>query len=429
MYAPAAWVGKSIRCPDCYTENLVRAPAQRPVHRAAAEWTDQDEQQYRLREDSSQPQPSGEKLHPVVCDVCSTRMYAAPDMVGKKIVCPDCGAATLVRAARSPGPKRPTSTAWDPLDSIEDPADRRPDDFQLAPDAAPVLFQSHAQDLLQEAEQKIRELQEAEPPRVQEPEQLGARPVFTYPFRGSMILLWAGMAGGIWLVILLLFLAFSGGDLRVMLVSLLMLAVGAGSLLGFTATHLVSIIYNTSEGYDAIVHWPENHVIEWILDAMYFATSAAFSVLPWVLLDKLQVQPIVRDSAGGVLFFLLYPILLLSLLESGSRVFPFSELVLGTLRTNWGQWVRFYARTLMLVALCAAVGALDLVVRGGIAGRLAIAAVLAAALAASLIIYCRALGVLVLACQMPAPRDEGGRESQADAAEADLDHAQGLAGS
>ena len=43
-----------------------------------------------------------QKLIPVVCGRCQTRMYAILDQVGQRLTCPDCGVKTVV-----PPPPKP----------------------------------------------------------------------------------------------------------------------------------------------------------------------------------------------------------------------------------------------------------------------------------------------------------------------------------
>ncbi|MDA8746506.1 hypothetical protein N9N28_17925, partial [Rubripirellula amarantea] len=108
MYGRLDQVGQLMKCPDCDTKTVLPPPEppKGPVMPAAMLG-----EQYELWEGDDQPwgitlAAAQAELIAVHCELCDTLQHVAPAMVGSAIVCPDCGHATRVRAAKP----KPTST-------------------------------------------------------------------------------------------------------------------------------------------------------------------------------------------------------------------------------------------------------------------------------------------------------------------------------
>ena len=89
--APDEDVGKHMLCPSCFTR--LRIPP--PKTNEKIEKAEAADQIYSVR-DGETSKKYTETL-PVVCPVCRTLMYAAPERIGSFLTCPDCGTKTQVR--------------------------------------------------------------------------------------------------------------------------------------------------------------------------------------------------------------------------------------------------------------------------------------------------------------------------------------------
>ena len=98
-YGTLEQIGQKLVCPDCGTSVVVPPPAE-AEQRAAAPRVFEE---YPLHEEASKA--AGERGPPemplirLFCPLCHTMMYATGEQAGRKMVCPDCGTATIVPAA------------------------------------------------------------------------------------------------------------------------------------------------------------------------------------------------------------------------------------------------------------------------------------------------------------------------------------------
>ncbi|MGL6193931.1 MAG: hypothetical protein ACRC2T_03825, partial [Thermoguttaceae bacterium] len=92
MYATKEMIGSKITCPDCETETVVREPEKKNAEKFQA-INFEGSTHYGTQ---AQPYSSNEKLVPVVCVLCETRMYAPESQIGQFKTCPDCGTQTEI---------------------------------------------------------------------------------------------------------------------------------------------------------------------------------------------------------------------------------------------------------------------------------------------------------------------------------------------
>jgi len=89
--APVDEVGKFMLCPHC----SVRLRVPPPKTNETIEKAEAADQIYTVR-DGETGKKYTETLQ-VVCPICRTLMYAAPERIGSFMTCPDCGTKTQVR--------------------------------------------------------------------------------------------------------------------------------------------------------------------------------------------------------------------------------------------------------------------------------------------------------------------------------------------
>jgi len=224
--------------------------------------------------------------------------------------------------------------------------------------------------------------------------------VFNFPWYSSVWVFWAFFSLGCGLVLFLAawsiqlsmiggadnyFLSLFVGALDAVVVLLLFVAASA---------YLLAIVGESSEGADQILAWPEPVYLDWCFQCLHVivaggiglvaGTIAGRFVPAWGLSQWLTIE-------FGTL--VVFPIVLLSVLESGSPIMPISLPVLRSLIRAARGWMIFYLETIPPVL----VGSVLLIVT---APYLEFWTVFPAALlwATMSIIYCRLLGRLAWYC-------------------------------
>lgn len=423
MHPPAEWVGRTIHCPDCGTAAIVpQPPLARPKPRQA------DPGEYALgenwsREPTARPAiiaPAGEpstgeqstgdeakrpeatsNLVLVKCTVCGTRMHFPASAIGRKARCPDCNTinpivgnpikgSTETPKGATPKPRRGKPSVGEP--TADNPPDLLAGQYDVgaahAPPPVPTSFVA--------PRAIVERLVVPDPPRW-----TFFSGVFGFPWSRGVLPRWAGIASG---------LLVAGGTMAIVLGNVngrglgreTVLAAGALGLLVFfslvwslsyAAGCMLVIVRETAEGADEMNESPDIDWRDWIFQLVYMGEIMAQGVaigwfVRWLL--KLALPGTAAPEIGlATVTFVAFPVLLLSALESGSALLPFSGPILRSLfRLTWA-WALFYLLTAALLIPILAVAAL-------IATPIATLGWLAPAplVAAYLLIYARLLGRL-----------------------------------
>ncbi len=370
MHPEASQIGRQAICPDCGTATPVRRPPPEPPKkppRSAAEIGEYPLAS-EVRPDPRSVPAAKRDYVAVICSLCHTRMHATADQVGSKMICPDCGTATVVPPLPRPQPKIDVMAGADQgayaIVGEDDPPSPRP----LPPLPRP------------------RTVWEEPPPRrkkpAEEPEEPeddiklpSQRPVlpdrpflqgtFTFPFYRSVWvrtlvlvilsvvphLLWyaavARLATSVATVAFasaMLFAAFTVFGLM---------------LFAFLSASVMAVLRETSEGCDEIDSWPGHAFLDWIGEPVHVFCAVCMSVVPgaaaaWLLMKLNAASVDVMWITGPVSIFIMFPIVLISTLEHNSMLGVLSLPVLRTLWTTADGWLKFYLTSGMTIA--AAVG-------------------------------------------------------------------------
>lgn len=352
------------------------------------------------------------------CPVCHTRLDVTLDKVGKAIECPDCGTRFAVPRPKT-APVEP-----DPMDAIEegyglaapvDVAHRKPAVFDAEDMASLVSEEPRSipdrQGLEEEWKnfnQQLRSMPvvpgERTPIRRSEPEHVPTesfvRGIFTFPFYRSSIAYWLALTLGLMFVVLPPTFAVvwtmkqpEPDWLWVIVASILALFSGLLWIL-MTSSTCMAILQDTAEGLDEVEGWPEGQVFEWLFDTSYILTAALLSTALGVgTVRLLEAMGQFWWPAGIVVGWLLFPFALVSLLEAGSPLLPFSLPIFRSLATAWWAWLTFYFEATFLFAVTGGLGALVTIPTHYWGSPVAIVLVVTA-----LMIYFRLLGRLVWFC-------------------------------
>ena len=271
------------------------------------------------------------------CATCSTLLDAPRDQVGQQVVCPDCGRPTVVPAA-PPDPPR-----FQPADASDVVLDEPPT----------VIDETRkriAGRLMQEAEQHVQQREEAEPPQPIRPMRSG---ILSFPFHLEIIPVWVALSVGVLAILGLLDViqsmtrVLSIEAILAVFVSLITIFFAA-LLAGFCLPPLLAVIEFTADGQDHIPYWPSNDLLDRGRVLLFFVNSLSVSSLPGMLVATSLQSLGVPLWTGMLLTPVLWPIVLLSMLEANSPFVPFSARVRTSLRQLRPAWLTYYAETLGL---------------------------------------------------------------------------------
>ena len=306
----ASHAGKERKCPKC--NQTFRIP----------------------RAKNAESKEAPEKKHelvPVICGVCSTRMYAKVEQIGQSMECPDCFTQNLIKEPpKEAKPNRPSMETGRGYD--------------LEPAKEIEITKSRGEELLAAADKEVEKKLEEQPDAPKRPFVDG---VLFYAFRLRVLPVVIGMVLG-WSVVLGMIKL--GWDLkgRASAITPLLLS-GSAILLLITAfPSLVSfqkIFENSSNLDDDSEIRPDGGMfafIDWIGECMPIMVAVFFSVAPAIAVVKgLQLPP--AAYAGVVVAsFILFPLVLMSVMESASVFGIFSKPVWSSLFQIKAKWLRFY---------------------------------------------------------------------------------------
>jgi len=118
--------------------------------------------------------------------------------------------------------------------------------------------------------------------------------------------------------------------------------------LAYVSRCVLAIIEGTAAGNDAIAEWPEGDWRELLLSLVYPVGTLVFACLVGWAVDLLTLrQSWAAPLAAG---FLVYPVFLLSAIESGSVLGIISRPILRTCLDVWWGWLIVYALSAAMIA-------------------------------------------------------------------------------
>ena len=238
--------------------------------------------------------------------------------------------------------------------------------------------------------------------------------VFTFPWRRTNLTKWLSLSVGAMLIGTLGLVGWGlGKDIGIgaglgavgpavlsMLFQVLAGVLGA-AWAGVLFINLLTILGDTAAGADDVGYWPNAAAfVDWAGSTFFVINSLALSALTaWGMVWVLDRAKLPGGSALVGIPVVLFPLLLLSMLEVNSPLAPLSRAVCRSLTRNWRAWVGFYLETLLLLAVTGGV-AIAAVFPGSL--LLAIP-LLALTTVTSLMIYFRLLGRLAWCCSRKRP--------------------------
>jgi len=282
------------------------------------------------------------KYFPVFCRNCDTLMHATKRKIGLKLVCPDCGAKTVVKP---PVEKKPTRDVLVPAGQ----------EYQLdeatAPGARPVpSFLSGSVPRERPVGGSIPSTQPKCPPL---PLVQGVGRMLWRPPLPSW---WLGL-GLHWMFVLLLgtgvTAVLGAGTNAFVLVCSLAAACVLGSIgLAASCALWLAIVCESSDGNDRLYTPPA--ITDWFGSLFHVLLPSSIAVIPgWILSRTLgNGSPELMSVWLAGSWLLLFPLMQLSALAGSSPFDLFSARLFGTWLRRPGHWLLFYVESVLLIAAC-----------------------------------------------------------------------------
>ncbi len=212
--------------------------------------------------------------------------------------------------------------------------------------AGPTVDAAHeiTSQYIESAEANLAEAKRPpDPPRF-----LFVQGVFTYPWHLKTLATWILMSLAVTAAALIA--AFCYHLLNVMFLAGRIIALPTGMICAATLSYAsgcyMAVMLSTSEGIDEFDEWLESDWKSWFWTLPASAGMLVVSaVCGYGLSELLPISPVLVVAATTLV---LYPVLQLSTLETGSIVSPFSRAVLGSLGRCPIAWAIFYAEWMAL---------------------------------------------------------------------------------
>ena len=347
MRASETEAGEKRKCPKCDTTFRIPSKSSNP---------NADPSPTAPAKTSRKPKPAKmkkeEELVPVICGVCSTRIYATLGQVGMSVECPDCYTQNPVKM-----PDKKQIKSGPDLSEIGE--------YDLAPAPEIKVFKTLGAEMLEEAEAIVEQEIEESP---QLPDMPFVTGVFTYPFRAEVFPVLLGMAMSWTLFMLLLNWAWELEGFAAAIAPFIL----AGIAFLFSLVIIPSLVTfqhimeNGANGDDETDIRPDGGLFgmfDWAVDVMPLVMAAAISCVP-----TLGVFHILRYFLGEVistslsvelilafLAYQLFPLVALSILENNSVLGVYSSRVWGSVKSQAGAWIKFWSIATLLCLIFAGV--------------------------------------------------------------------------
>ena len=342
LYGRPSQIGQMLRCPDCETLNLVPEPVERAKPRLPLDQG--DDYQLAPAEDRPPPvttleasPPSSEEPVRFSCIYCNALLYADADQTGQVIECPDCQAKVKIPQRRKSAPKPRVSV---------DPNVR----FDMSPVAEREPEATIAEGLMTAAHEKVIEKEKDKP---NPPKRPFGPDIYLFPFTPMVLAFGVILCGMMALVSHLAGMAIASSGLGmviglVLMVLSIMITAATGVLAAVIGTNIVTW---AALGYRQIVEWPAFEIFEWLRRALFLFNSLAVSSAPGALVAYCLPGGLWRAIFPVASTFVLFPIVLLSMVSEESPFVPFSRFIWASLSRVKSGWMALYGHAAILLAM------------------------------------------------------------------------------
>jgi hypothetical protein len=281
------------------------------------------------------------------CPTCHEPIRTQAGATPGRMPCPFCGGMVSV-------PDRRSVAGWQSREVAPRSREEIGEYAAGAPVETPSLRPGNVFDRLAEIRREV-----APPP----PRWTFFSGVFNFPSRQDAHLRWLYMTVGftalavMGLVVKGIVSSFSGIGSGVALAFFLLPIIWVSFLtLSFTAACCLCVLESTAAGLDRVEGWPDPQWKEWMAQLIYVGWVGAVPLaVSYGLATLASLAGAQVEQALPCIFFVLYPIALLSALEANSIWVPLTVPVLVGLVRWWWAWLTFYLLAGLLAAGLAAV--------------------------------------------------------------------------
>ena len=338
MHVSESQIGRQIRCPDCHTKTTVKRPPQ-PLTSPKPKYSGDE---YQLQ--AGQGQPTSKDSHTytkVVCRVCETKVSVRVEHIGKRVKCPDCDTANLVK----PPPIKKRDFQLPNASDIT---------LESAPPPIPSKQKEIADRLMAEAREQEAEKQSNNP----QPTSPVETKLLPFVFRLQILPFWIGLSVGIvglWALVDMTNSLMANISLASVLgiVTLILTGIVAIMIVAIAVPQLISIVSFTSQGYDRIPYWPSQDLPDRAWAVMFAINASTMAAAPGMLLATFLHPLGVPLWAGLLPFLFLFPFIVMSMMESNSAFVPYSPNVREQFATHRHSCRQFYLQSCGLGAIFA----------------------------------------------------------------------------
>ncbi|MCH8828101.1 MAG: hypothetical protein IID45_00835 [Planctomycetes bacterium] len=342
LYAEAADQETEIVCHDCLA--MVWVPAREPVTTPSSKKNDDaDLRTYQIATETEaderrRPVSSESEFVKITCPSCQAQLHPDLKEKARHVTCPDCLEIIDVPSRRDARTKRQSRKKKRPKQDVGTDA------VPTVAEPAKNVDQQHPSPFDGE---DMRTSIRVQPP-LSIPRWTFFTGVFNYPWRTDARLRWIYLTIGFIalgeLAAVILWTWDAGYTMAIAFFGLPIIWISIWTF-SYAASCWSAILEDTAAGNDEVHNWPEVDYRDWIAKMLGLGLLAILCVFPsWGA--GLLVQEIVDPGwywpVFGGLLFVLYPIILLSSLECGSLLIPWSPPVLRSLLKLWRGWLIYY---------------------------------------------------------------------------------------
>ncbi len=330
LYAMPQHIGRKMKCPDCHAINRISQP---PPKAQAKFMPPVEGYDLALADESPVDARPAEELFHFQCRVCQTMLSVPRSWVGRQLPCPDCG-TRLVVPFPPPAVTKVHVVAKDPGLTLGV--------------AVPIPQQQfvNVEKLMTAAHEKLVTEAKKKPKPIRRPFLTG---VYTYPFYPTSLvyLVLTGVLGGLILTLLRITVELQGLETVIGIPLIIGTVMFSIPLVGLNANYFLKTINWTSLGYSSVGESPPFEFFEFLRGVAFIINALGVSAIPGALIGLALPN---RLIALGVLVLgtvVLYPFVILSLLDNDSVFGPYSSFIWSSLGTVRRAWIKFYLSALV----------------------------------------------------------------------------------
>ncbi|HSG70244.1 MAG TPA: hypothetical protein VLA12_07505, partial [Planctomycetaceae bacterium] len=320
---------RELACPECGAPIRIKAydPVEAEFQARLREPRNVDPGVYGIRKNYDDPPFEQAETLSLKCPICATLLHPELRDEAWFTTCPDC-----LEQVRVP-PRAEIPAKFVPL------AIPNPGEYGKGEAHETVPLSSQVFDRLSAIKEK-----ELDPP----PKWTYFSNVFTYPWTRHVWSRWTWMSIGWGLDWMLIAQAWvflmMGGYMGVAAAFMALPAIWMTFwVLSYTAACCLTIIEDTGNGIQNIEEWPEPDWREWMANLIYLGFLAGIAKVLVFAFESSFGQASDFWNVTLVLMYAIYPVILLSSLEAGSAMIPFSKGVFASMISHFRFWVLYYA--------------------------------------------------------------------------------------